>query len=77
MNNMLKYKNFVATIKIINHSIMKSFLKNSGIGVLLAGELFLIVPFFLKNETNATLTAGLSLVIAGFFLYVGINKKIR
>ena len=56
---------------------MKSFLKNSGIGVLLAGELFLIVPFFLKNETNTTLAAGLSLVIAGFVLYVGINKKIR
>lgn len=56
---------------------MKSFLKNSGIGVLLAGELFLIVPFFLKNETNTTLATGLSLVIAGFVLYVGINKKIR
>jgi hypothetical protein len=49
---------------------MKSLLKNCGIGVLLLGELFLIVPFFLKNETNATLTAGLSLVIAGFVLYV-------
>ena len=53
---------------------MKSFLKNCGIGVLLSGELCLIVPFFLKNETNATLATGLSLVIAGFVLYVGINK---
>lgn len=56
---------------------MKSFLKNSGTGVLLVGELFLIVPFFLKNETNATLATGLSLVIAGFVLYAGINKKLQ
>ncbi|MDR2692065.1 MAG: hypothetical protein LBB73_07220 [Dysgonamonadaceae bacterium] len=54
---------------------MKSFLKNCGIGVLLLGELFLIVPFFFQNESNTTLTAGLSLVIAGFILYIEINKK--
>lgn len=54
---------------------MNPFLKNCGIGVLLLGELFLIVPFLLKNESNTTLTAGLSLVIAGFVLYIEINKK--
>jgi hypothetical protein len=54
---------------------MNPFLKNCGIGVLLMGELFLIIPFFLKIETNATLATGLSLVIAGFVLYAVINKK--
>jgi hypothetical protein len=56
---------------------MKFCFKNSGIWVLLSGELFLIIPFLLKNETNTTLTAGLSLVITGFVMYVVINKKIR
>jgi hypothetical protein len=56
---------------------MKFFLKNGGIGVLLIGELFLIVPFFAGNETNTTLAVGLTLVIAGFVLYVILNKKIR
>ncbi|MDR0768827.1 MAG: hypothetical protein LBE71_02835 [Dysgonamonadaceae bacterium] len=56
---------------------MKSFLKYSGIGILLLGELFLIVPFFLKNETNTTLSTGLSLVIAGFVLFVVISKRVE
>jgi hypothetical protein len=56
---------------------MKFFLKNCGIGVLLMGELFLIIPFFAENETNTTLAIGLTLIIAGFVLYIILNKKIR
>jgi hypothetical protein len=56
---------------------MKFVLKNCGIGVLLMGELFLIIPFFVENETNTTLAIGLTLIIVGFVLYIILNKKIR
>jgi len=54
---------------------MMSFLKNSGIIVLLIGAIILIVPFFMHNQTNTSLLVGWILIVVGFLLFILINKK--
>lgn len=59
-----------------NIKLMKSFLKNSGILLILIGALFLIIPFFLHFQTNTSLFLGWIMIIVGFILFIVINKKI-
>jgi hypothetical protein len=54
---------------------MKPIIRYSGLIVLLAGELFLIVPFLRNSRQNVSLLAGAILVVIGFFLFIVLNKK--
>ena len=54
---------------------MKTFLKNSGILLLLIGVLVLAIPFFMGVHTNTSLLTGWILIIAGFIGYIVINKQ--
>jgi len=57
--------------------IMKFFLKNSGILLVLIGAFFLIVPFFTHLQTNVSLLTGWLLTVIGFVVYIIINKRIK
>jgi hypothetical protein len=56
---------------------MNYFLKNSGIFLMLAGSLILIIPFFTHLQSNLSLIIGWLSIIVGFIAYIVINKKMR
>ncbi|MDR2627957.1 MAG: hypothetical protein LBC40_07990 [Dysgonamonadaceae bacterium] len=57
--------------------MMRFFLKNTGILLVLLGALFLVVPFFTGLQTNTSLSTGGGLIIAGFIVYIVVNKLMK